>query len=318
MDKCEFEKTRVEYLGVIISHNSVKMDPAKVAGVAEWPVSSTKKELQSFLRFTNFYRRFIRDFSHHAHPLFDLTKNNTKWHWSGEEQSAFDTLKGLITSTPILASPDNTRPFRIEADSSDFATGMVLFQQNPEDGNWHPVVFLSKSLSTVERNYKIHNKEMLTIIHAMEEWRHFLEGAEHSFEVWMDHKNLEYFQSAKKLNRRQARWSLFLACFDFVLHHRPGKSMGKPDTLSRRADHGDGSNDNSDLTLLTLGFFSVHALEGLELFGEERELLRDIRKGTGEGDHEEAIAKVAKELKATRSCSVCAAEWTIVNGVLYL
>ena len=135
----------------------------------------------------------------------------------------------------------------------------------------------------------------------MEEWRHFLEGAEHDFEVWTDHKNLEYFQSAKKLNRRQAWRSLFLARFDFVLHHRPGKSIGKLDALSRRADHGDGSNDNSDLTLLTPVFFAVRALEGLELFGEERELLKDIHKGTREGDHEEAVAKVVKELKATRS-----------------
>ena len=293
---------------MIISHNSIEMDPAKVAGVAEWPVTSTKKELQSFLGFTNFYHRFIRDFSHHARPLFDLTKNDAKWHWSREEQSAFDTLEGLITSTPILASPDNTRPFWIEADSSDFATGAVLSQQNPEDRNWHLVAFLSKSLSTVERNYEIHNKEMLAIICTMEEWRHFLEGAEHSFEVWTDHKNLEFFRSAKKLNCRQAWWSLFLARFYFVLHHRPGKSMGKPDALSRRADHGDGSNDNSNLTLLTPGFFAVCALEGLELFGEEWELLRDIRKGTREGDHEEAVAKVAKELKATRSRSVRAVE----------
>ena len=163
-DKCEFERTRVEYLGVIISHNSVEMDPAKIAGVAEWPVPSTKKEVQSFLGFTNFYRRFIRDFSHHARPLFDLTKNDVKWHWSAEEQSAFDTLKGLITSAPILASLDNTRPFRIEADSSDFATGAVLSQQSPDDGTWHPVAFLSKSLSAVERNYEIHDKEMLAII----------------------------------------------------------------------------------------------------------------------------------------------------------
>ena len=318
LDKCEFEKTWVEYLGVIISHNSVEMDPAKVAGVVEWPVPSTKKELQSFLGFTNFYHRFIQDFSHHACPLFDLTKNDVKWHWTGEEQLAFDTLKGLITSAPILASPDNTRPFQIEADSSDFAMGAVLSQQTSEDGNWHLVTFLSKSLSTVEQNYEIHDKEMLAIIRAMEEWRHFLEGAEHGFEVWTDHKNLEYFRSAKKLNCRQAQWSLFLARFDFVLHHRPGKSMGKLDTLSRREDHGDGSNDNSNLTLLTPGFFAVCALEGLELFGEELELLKDIRKGIGEGDHEEAIAKVVKELKATQSRSVRAAEWMIVDGVLVM
>ena len=145
---------------------------------------------------------------------------------------------------------------------------------------------------------------MLAIIRAMEEWRHFLEGAEHKFEVWTDHKNLEYFMSAKKLNRRQARWSLFLARFDFVLHHRPGKSMGKPDALSRRADHGSGSEDNSNITLLTPGFFVVRALEGLEMVGEERDILKDVRKGTRDGDKEGAIANVVKELKAARGRAI--------------
>ena len=90
--------------------------------------------------------------------------------------------------------------------------------KNLDDGKWHPVAFLSKSLSLVERNYEI-NKEMLAIVRALEEWRHFLEGTEHQFEIWTDHKNLEYFMMAKKLNRRQARWSLLLARFDFLLHH---------------------------------------------------------------------------------------------------
>ena len=98
---------------------------------------------------------------------------------------------------------------------------------------------------------------MLAIIRALEEWHHFLEGAPHKVEIWTDHKNLEYFMSAKKLNRRQAHWSLTLARFDFVLHHRPGKSMGKSDALSRRADHGSGSDDNRDITLLTPKFFAV-------------------------------------------------------------
>jgi hypothetical protein len=106
-DKCEFEKTKVEYLGVIISHNSVEMDPIKIAGVTEWPTPTSKKEVQSFLGFTNFYRRFIRDFSHHARPLFNLTKNDVKWHWSTEEQSAFDALKGQITSATILSASVN-------------------------------------------------------------------------------------------------------------------------------------------------------------------------------------------------------------------
>jgi len=112
------------------------------------------------------------------------------------------------------------------------------------------VAFYSKSLSPVEWNYEIHDKEMLAIICALEEWRHFLEGAWHPVEIWTDHKNLEYFMTAKKLNRRQARWSLYLACFDFKLIHRPGRSIGKPDALLQRLDHGNGASDNEDMILL--------------------------------------------------------------------
>jgi len=106
--KCEFEKTEVEYLGVIISQNSIKMDPVKVAGVTEWPTPSNKKEVQSFLSFTNFYCRFIQGFSHLAHPLFNLTRKDTEWRWGAEEQSAFDLLKERITTATILTLPDNS------------------------------------------------------------------------------------------------------------------------------------------------------------------------------------------------------------------
>jgi hypothetical protein len=163
-EKCEFEKTRIEYLGLIISENHVEMDPVKVAGVAEWPQPKSKREVQSFLSFANFYRRFIKDFSHHAHPLFDLTWNDQKWKWDTSEATAFRKLKESITSAPVLTTPADNRPFRIEADSSDFATGAVLFQLSAEDEKWHPVAYLSKSLSETERNYEIHDKEMLAIM----------------------------------------------------------------------------------------------------------------------------------------------------------
>jgi hypothetical protein len=128
-----------------------------------------------------------------------------------DEQSVFDRLKQNVMMAPILISPDSTQPFRIEADSSDFATGAVLSQVSPKDGKWHPVAFFSKSLSSVEHNYEIHDKEMLTIIQSLQEWQHFVEGAEHQFEIWTDHQNLEYFMLAKQHNRRQAWWSLYLA-----------------------------------------------------------------------------------------------------------
>src|SRR5271155_6135603 len=137
------------------------------------------------------------------------------------------------------------------------------------------------------------------VIRALEEWRHFLEGTEHRFEIWTDHKNLEYFMKAKKLNCRQARWSLFLACFDFIMHHRLGKSMGKPNALSRRVDHGSVTKDNENIVLLTPDFFAVHALEGMELVGEERDVLKEIRREVDKGETEEVVAKVVKELRKT-------------------
>jgi len=207
-------------------------------------------DVQAFLGFVNFYRRFIWDFSAKARPLFDLTHSKQVWTWSRKKQAAFEDLKTVVTTALVLVSPQESDPFWIEADSSDFATGAVLSQQSTTDGKWHPVAFYSKSLSSMERNYKIHNKEMLAIIHALEEWRHFLEEATHPVEIWTDHKNLEYFMTAKKLNHCQARWSLHLARFDFLLHHRPRHTMGKPDALSRRADHGNGASDNEDVVLL--------------------------------------------------------------------
>ena len=152
------------------------MDPVKIAGVAEWPTSTSKKEVQSFLGFTNFYWRFIKDFSEHAWPLFNLMWNDCVWHWKVSEQSVFDKLKESVMSVPVLISPDLKKPFCIEADSSDFATGTILFQVSAQDDKWHLVTFFSKLLSTVECNYEIHDKEMLAIIRALQEWRHFVEG----------------------------------------------------------------------------------------------------------------------------------------------
>jgi len=168
-EKCKFCKQRIEYLGLVISENEVTMDPVKVAGVQEWPTPENKMDVQAFLGFVNFYRRFIRDFSAKARSLFDLTCSEQVWTWSGKEQVAFEDLKTAVTTAPVLVSPQESDPFQIEADSLDFTTGAVLSQQSPTDKKWHPIAFYSKSLSSMEWNYEIHDKEMLAIIHVLEE-----------------------------------------------------------------------------------------------------------------------------------------------------
>ena len=141
-------------------------------------------------------------------------------------------MKNCITPSPVLQFTDDSLQFHVKAGSSDFTTCAVLLQQSSEDNKWHPISFYSKLLNNVEHNYEIHNKEMLVIICALDEWHHFLEGLKHKFDIWTDHKNLEYFMTAKKLNWQQAQWSLYLSWFNFVMHHHPGHTMGKCNALS--------------------------------------------------------------------------------------
>jgi hypothetical protein len=160
----EPSSTKIEYLGIIISHNKEKMDPVKIAGVADWPIPSNKKEVQSFIDFINFYQCFIPGFSHHACTLFDLTMKDIRFIWGLPQEDSFMKLKGPITSAPVLVLPNDDLPFRLEADGSIIATGVILLQQNVDDNVWHPVTFLSKALNPVEWNYEIHDTEMLAII----------------------------------------------------------------------------------------------------------------------------------------------------------
>src|SRR5208282_452319 len=158
-----------------------------------------------FLGFCNFYRNFIINFAETARPLWDLTKKTRQWTWGEEEGKAFQKLKDELTSQPVLTLPNFDNPFRIEVDASDYTTGGVLSQKHED--TWKPVAFISKALTEPERNYEIHDRELLAVIRALEEWRHYLQGAKHQVEIFSDHKNLEYFLSARKLNRQQARWS---------------------------------------------------------------------------------------------------------------
>ena len=127
----------------------------------------------------------------------------------------------------------------------DYAMEGVLSMEC-KDRLWRPVVFLSKFLNETERNYEIHDKEMLAIIWGLESWRYLLEGAQSKFEIWIDHKNLEYFMKAQKLNWRQAQWALYLFRFDFTLRHVPETNMGKADGLSRRSDWKVGVEKNNE------------------------------------------------------------------------
>ena len=201
IEKCEFHTTETRYLGLIIGTEGVKMDPKKTETVKNWPQPKTLKDVQAFLGFANFYRRFILGFSAIVKPLTALTRKDVKFLWSKDCQKAFTTLKERFISAPILKWFNPEKEIIVETDSSDFVSGGVL-SQHDENGTLHPIAFFSKKLSTEECNYEIYDKELLAIIRAFEEWRPELEGSKYLVIVITDYKNLEYFISTKLLNRR--------------------------------------------------------------------------------------------------------------------
>jgi RNase H-like domain found in reverse transcriptase/Reverse transcriptase (RNA-dependent DNA polymerase)/Integrase zinc binding domain/Integrase core domain/Chromo (CHRromatin Organisation MOdifier) domain len=234
--KSEFHCDSIEYLGFIVTPGGITMDPAKVEVVTTWPEPTNVKELQSFLGFANFYRRFIHKYSALARPLHNLTRKNTRYAWSPQCQTAFDALKTAFTSAPILAHFDPTFPTVVETDSSDYAIAGVLSQINPETGNMHPLAFYSRSMQPAELNYDIYDKELLAIYESFRQWRAYLEGNLEITLVLSDHNNLQYFMTSKQLSRRQARWSEFMSNFNFEIKYRPGRLGTKPDALTRRSD----------------------------------------------------------------------------------
>lgn len=232
-EKCEFHVASVRFLGFVIARGQVEPDPDKIRAVADWPIPGTRKDLQRFLGFANFYRRFVRDFSRVAAPLTALTSTKASFCWTPEAQGAFSKLRSLFTSAPILRHPDSARQFVVEVDASEAGVGAVLSQRDPSTQKLHPCAFFSKRLSPAEKNYDVGNRELLAVVLALQEWRHWLEGSLQPFWIWTDHKNLAYIQAARRLNSRQARWALFLSRFQFTLSYRPGSKNGKPDALSR-------------------------------------------------------------------------------------
>ena len=170
-------------------------------------------------------------------------------------QQAFEELKRRFTEELVLIMPDQTKPFQIECNASKYASGAVLTQIDG-NGNRHPCAFISKTFSETERNYEIYDRELLAIIRALKEWRHYIQGSPHTTLILSDHKNLTYYREARKLNQRQAQWSIYLSEFDVKLVHTPGHKIIQSDTLSRWPDFiPDKDTGNEDIVMLPDNLF---------------------------------------------------------------
>lgn len=242
LEKCQFHVSEVEFLGYVISPKGISMDPAKVQAIVNWPVPKCVRDIQVFLGFSNFYRRFIKNFSARVAAITRFLKKNVSFVWDNLAQKAFDTLREAFISAPILVHFDPSKPCFIEPDASKYGIGAVISQPD-ENGVLHPIAFYSRSLSPAEKNYHIHDTELLAALEGLENWRHYLAYSDHPATILTDHKNLEYFSEKRSLSERQIRYAERLSKFKIVLAFRPGVQNGAADALSRihSSEEGEGT-----------------------------------------------------------------------------
>ncbi|KAI0993287.1 hypothetical protein K3495_g14897, partial [Podosphaera aphanis] len=234
VDKCDFLCEEVKYLGFIVrAGHGVTVDSNKVKAILDWQAPTSVKGIRSFLGFANFYRCFIDGFAEITAPLTNLTKKDSIWKWGADENKAFERLKKLFASEPVLAQWDPEKDTVLEADCSGYALGGCLSQIDKQK-RLRPVAYFSKRLSSAEANYPIHDKEMHSIVACLQEWQPELLSVARPFTILSDHKNLNYFTTKRLLNERQVRYNDVLHRFNFVLKWRPGTACERPDALSRR------------------------------------------------------------------------------------
>ena len=240
LSKCKFAQKEVKFLGHIITHNEIKMNPESVETILKWerPKSGENgvKAIRGFLGMTGWYRKFIKNFSHIAKPLYDLTKKGVKWEWSDACEKAFITLRDAITKYPVLRAPDPNKNFILHTDASDVALGGILMQYDDDD-NLHPIAYASKTLNDAQRNYSVSDREALAIVWALEHFNTFCEG--HKYTAITDHAALKYLYTAKDKTPRMHRLVLRLQPYDISLHYGPGSQNHAADLLSRADNYMD-------------------------------------------------------------------------------
>jgi hypothetical protein len=231
--KCEFDAKSTKYLEFVIkAGKGLQMDPEKVKAIKEWKAPVNVKGVRSFLGFANFYQRFIKDYSGLTALLTRLT-GDVFFHWGKTEQQAFNKLKEIFNTEPVLAQRDPDQETILETDLSGYVVAGVLSQYD-DQGLLQPVAYYSKKMTSTQSNYEIHNKELLAVICCIAEWDGMLRSLK-KFTVITDHKNLEYFGKPQQLSKRQMRWAQFLGKFpNMEIAYRPGVDNVKADALSRR------------------------------------------------------------------------------------
>ena len=231
-DKCAFGRSSMRYLGHVIGSDGLRTVPEKVRAIVDYPMPKTVKQLERFLGMVTWYAKFIPNLATITAPLNQLRQKNTTWTWTSGHSAAFEELKQILMSEPVLTYPDLSQPFVVHTDASDTGLGAVLLQGT--DDQLHAIAYASRSLSPPERNYSTTERECLAVIWALEKWRFYLEGKR--CQVVTDHQALTWLFRKAQLTGRLARWVLRLQDFSFDITYRRGELHVVPDALSRVHD----------------------------------------------------------------------------------
>lgn len=232
LNKSEFAKAQVEFLGHVVGQGKVRPILAKVKDIIRYPAPKSKKELMRFLGMVGYYRRYCPNFAEIVTPLTNLLSKKAKFLWDETCQSSFKKVKQILMSEPVLIAPNFERQFKLNVDASDVAVGGVLFQED-EDGINHPICYFSKKFNKHQRNYSTIEKETLALLLALQHFDVYLNVVKFPILVYTDHDPLRFIHRMKNSNQRLLRWSLSLQEYDLVINHIRGKDNIIADALSR-------------------------------------------------------------------------------------
>ena len=235
IDKCIFGAEEIPFLGCFVGKHGVRADPDKVKAIVKWPVPKSQKDLRKWLGLANYLHKYSDHYAEMARPLSLLLKKDAEWEWNSLHQNAFDSIKDSMLKAPILALPDANKPFSVVCDASDFAIGCALLQTD-DAGKERVISFQSRQLKAAEKNYPVHDKELLAMKYALVKFRVHLLGAL-PFVIYTDHASLRTATSSPHLSQRMARWLSFFAEYNFRVEYKPGKQNVLADALSRRPDY---------------------------------------------------------------------------------
>jgi hypothetical protein len=225
--KCAFWLDKIQFLGHVLSANGIAVDPSKIKDILEWKSPTSVHQVRSFLGLAGYSRRFIPDFSKIVKRITGLLKNDTKFDWSSKCNEAFEQLKVLLTTAPVLAQPDIEKSFDVYCDASGSGLGCVLMQEG------RVIAYASRQLRRHEEHYPTHDLELAAVVHALKIWCHYLLG--NICHLYTDHKSLKYISTQSELNMRQRRWLELIKDYDLEIHYHPGKANVVADVLSRKA-----------------------------------------------------------------------------------